>query len=119
MLNSHQKDGFFPMAFQEINVIGGWFLAIRGPDTRGRSFCVGKNIREECSKGPSPCVPSPCVPENVVSVSYEIHIKISAYYSKVYDFTNGLRLRDWLAGQSFEVQYQFGLDVLKMFGVTK
>ena len=57
--------------------------------------------------------------ENVVSVSYEIHIKTSAYYSKVYDFTNGLRLRDWLAGQSFEVQYQFGLDVLIMFGVTK
>jgi len=35
------------------------------------------------------------------------------------DFLNGLSACDWLAGQSFEMQYQFGLSVLERFGVLQ
>ena len=82
--------------------------------------CQWHHIVEQCQINKSGFDPTSIHnEENVVSIPIEIHNKISAYYSSVFDFTNGMRLRDWLAGQSFEVQYQFGLDVLAMFGVTK
>jgi hypothetical protein len=44
-------------------------------------------------------------------------MKVTGYYnSKQFDFTNGLSVRKWLSGRSFEEQYNFGLQVLKMFG---
>ena len=47
-------------------------------------------------------------------------MRITGYYNtKSFDFTNGLSVRDWLAGQSYEEQYSFGLDVLKRFGVIE
>ncbi len=46
------------------------------------------------------------------------HAKITGYYKKIYGNT-GLSLRDWLVGQPFEIQYQVGTDVLKMFGVIQ
>jgi len=33
------------------------------------------------------------------------------YYSSIRDFTDGVTVRDWLTGQSFEAQRNFGLDV--------
>lgn len=55
---------------------------------------------------------------NIIAVDHETHLKISGYYNtKSFDFTNGLSVRDWLAGQSYEEQYEFGLNVLKMFEV--
>ena len=54
---------------------------------------------------------------NVIAVDAATHAKISGYYSSIKPFTGGLRVRDWLAGQSYETQYQFGIDVLKMYGV--
>ena len=56
---------------------------------------------------------------NIYAVSADIHVKITGYYGSVQNFTNGLKVRDWLAGQSFETQYKFGIDVLKTFGVIK
>jgi hypothetical protein len=51
-------------------------------------------------------------------VDAKTHFKISGYYhSKVPAISGDLLIRDWLAGQSFEEQYQFGLNVLKSFGV--
>lgn len=52
---------------------------------------------------------------NIVSISRTTHRAISGYYSSIQPFTNGLTVRNWLAGQSFSFQYQFGLDVIKMF----
>ena len=52
---------------------------------------------------------------NIVSISADVHRLISGYYSSIQAFTGGLTVRSWLAGQSFEQQYQFGLDVIKMF----
>jgi hypothetical protein len=34
------------------------------------------------------------------------------YYSSIRPFTNGQTVRDWLTGQSFGDQYEFGMDVL-------
>lgn len=45
-----------------------------------------------------------------------IHRKITGFYNSKPRFTNGLRVRDWLKTQTYEEQYQFGLETLKKFG---
>ena len=45
-----------------------------------------------------------------------IHEKISAHYSRKFEWTNGLKLRDWLAKKSFEEQFEYGVDIIKQFG---
>ena len=52
---------------------------------------------------------------NIMAVSKSTHRAISGYYSSIQPFTNGMIVRNWLAGQSFSAQYQFGLDVIKLF----
>jgi hypothetical protein len=56
--------------------------------------------------------------DNLIAVNKTIHGQISGYYNtKNFDFTGGVSVRNWLAGQSFEKQYEFGTNVLKQFGV--
>ena len=58
--------------------------------------------------------------KNLFAINKDIHSKISGYYNtKAFPFTNGLSVRNWLATteKSFEYQYQFGLDVMKKYGV--
>ena len=55
---------------------------------------------------------------NVVPISKEIHEKISSYYSSIQNFTNGLTVRNWLNSKSFIEQYEFGIKVLEMFGIS-
>jgi hypothetical protein len=45
-----------------------------------------------------------------------IHSEISRYYSSKQDFTNGKRVRDWLADKTFEEQFEFGKSYLENFG---
>ena len=52
---------------------------------------------------------------NIISISKTTHRAISGYYSSIQPFTNGMVVRDWLATQSFSEQYEFGLNVIKMF----
>ncbi len=52
---------------------------------------------------------------NIMSISKTTHRAISGYYSSVQPFTNGMIVRNWLAGQSFNAQYEFGINVIKMF----
>ena len=49
---------------------------------------------------------------NKADVAYSLHRKVSGYYSSKQSFTNGLRVRDWLAGQSFVEQWEFGMKIL-------
>jgi hypothetical protein len=56
---------------------------------------------------------------NIIAVDEKINKQINGYYSSKRDFAEGKTVRDWLAGQSYETQYQFGLGVLKRFGVNK
>ena len=52
---------------------------------------------------------------NIISISKGTHRAISGYYSSIQPFTGGVTVRNWLAGQSFEAQYEFGLNVIQMF----
>lgn len=45
-----------------------------------------------------------------------IHSKISGYYSSKQSFTGGQTVRQWLNGQSYQQQYNFGVQKLKDFG---
>ncbi len=54
--------------------------------------------------------------DNVVPLPTTVHDAISAHYSTKQDFTDGLTVRDWLRGQPWEKQYQYGLDRIKEFG---
>jgi len=54
--------------------------------------------------------------DNVVAIPTPIHRQISGFYISKQPFTNGLTVRKWLDGQSFQFQRQFGLDILKRFG---
>ncbi len=57
---------------------------------------------------------------NMFAVDKSIHTKITGYYNTVrFEWTYGLSVRDWLAGQSFEFQFEFGLKVLRIFGVIE
>ncbi len=58
---------------------------------------------------------------NVISIPHgrgTVHAKISGYYSSIpaSNWTNGVTVRQWLSGQSFEKQFEFGMDVLKQYG---
>ncbi|MBN2894053.1 MAG: hypothetical protein JXL97_19440, partial [Bacteroidales bacterium] len=54
---------------------------------------------------------------NIVAIEKSVHAKISGYYNSIQEFTGGLKVRDWLAGQDFQAQYDFGIEILKMFGI--
>ena len=57
---------------------------------------------------------------NLIAIDKATHAKISGYYNtKSFDFTGGMSVRDWLAGQSYQTQYDFGMNVLNKFGVIK
>ncbi len=47
-----------------------------------------------------------------------IHNQISGYYSSIRPFTNGQTVRKWLSTQSYQAQYDFGIQTLKKFGWT-
>lgn len=58
---------------------------------------------------------------NIISIPNgkgTVHAKISGYYSSIpaSGFTNGLTVRQWLSGQSFEKQFEFGMDILSQYG---
>jgi RHS repeat-associated protein len=57
---------------------------------------------------------------NVIALDAATHAKISGYYNSIRPSISGnMRIRDWLAGQSYEFQYQFGMQVLRDFGGIK
>lgn len=51
--------------------------------------------------------------ENMVALPEEVHRAISGFYSSKREISEGQRVRDWLRGQPFEQQYQFGLEQIK------
>jgi hypothetical protein len=57
--------------------------------------------------------------DNLISLEAATHAKISGFYSSKQPFTNGSTVREWLSNQSLESQREFGLKVLRDFGVIK
>ena len=55
---------------------------------------------------------------NIVEVTPQQHYDITGHYNSIQDYTNGLRVRDWLAGKSFEFQYEYGIDIMNKLGIT-
>ena len=58
-------------------------------------------------------------PSNKVVLDYSVHRKISGFYSSKQPSITGsttMRVRDWLAGQSFEFQTKFGWDIIRKYG---
>ena len=54
--------------------------------------------------------------DNMIALPTEVHRKISGFYSSKPANLKGLRVRDWLNGQSYDKQYEYGLQVLKKYG---
>jgi hypothetical protein len=54
--------------------------------------------------------------DNMIALPTEVHRKISGFYSSKPANLNGLRVRDWPNGQSYDKQYEYGLQVLKRYG---
>jgi len=58
---------------------------------------------------------------NLVHLPIDVHRKVTGFYGSIpnpllHVDTGGLKFRDWLTGQSFEIQYEWGLKVIQMFG---
>jgi hypothetical protein len=51
-------------------------------------------------------------PFNLDPVPRGINQLKANYYSSIRPFTGGMTVRDWLTGQSFADQYEFGMDTL-------
>lgn len=45
-----------------------------------------------------------------------VHSAITQYYNSIQDFTGGKTVRQWLAGKTFEYQWQFGMDKIREYG---
>jgi len=93
------------------------FLKVYGPAGKGRAWhhIVEQNASNIRKFGPHDIHNT----ENLITLPHgakTIHAKISGYYSSKQPFTGGLRVRDWLNSQSYEAQYQFGIQALKRFG---
>jgi hypothetical protein len=55
--------------------------------------------------------------ENVIAVNEAPHTRISAFYSSIQRFSEGMTVRKWLSTQSYEAQRAFGLQALRDHGV--
>jgi len=51
-------------------------------------------------------------PFNLNPVGAEINQLKANYYSSIRPYTGGRTVRDWLTGQSFEDQYEFGMEIV-------
>ncbi len=55
--------------------------------------------------------------ENMINIDAKVHAKISGLYNSKQAYSEGLRVREWLAKQPFDKQREFGLKVLREYGV--
>ena len=46
------------------------------------------------------------------SVNTNHHPKITDHYNLIREHTGGLRVRDWLAGKSFDEQHKYGINYM-------
>ncbi|RKI19103.1 hypothetical protein D7Y15_05640 [Corallococcus sp. AB030] len=54
--------------------------------------------------------------ENVIAVDVRVHERLSAYYSSKQPFAGRVTVREWLRGQSYAQQREFGLQMLRKYG---
>lgn len=51
--------------------------------------------------------------ENIVAIPTDVHERLNAFYASKKRFSDPNRVREWLRGQSYEEQYEFGMRQLK------
>jgi RHS repeat-associated protein len=56
---------------------------------------------------------------NIYAVKDSVHSNISRFYSSKQDITDNMVFRDWLTGQSFEEQHQWGVIIFEHFNGGK
>ncbi|WP_215831496.1 hemagglutinin repeat-containing protein [Pelorhabdus rhamnosifermentans] len=59
--------------------------------------------------------------ENIIALQSgkdSVHSAISGFYSSKPYWTGGLTVRDWLATKSFEEQFDYGMNILKNYGIV-
>ena len=59
--------------------------------------------------------------DNIINISADVHAKISGHYkTTTFKKTQGKSVRDWLAEtKTFEEQYEYGIQILKEYGVLQ
>ena len=57
--------------------------------------------------------------DNLVNLDRATHARMSGYFNSKQSFTGGKTVRDWLSGQSFQAQRDFGVKVMRDFGVDR
>ena len=50
--------------------------------------------------------------DDMIAIDKNIHAKVSGYFSPKQPGTNGLIVRDWLAGKDYDTQYSYGISIL-------
>jgi len=55
---------------------------------------------------------------NLIAIDKATHVKITGYFNSSPKYANGMRVRDWLAGKSFQEQFDYGLQILRRFGTV-
>ncbi|MDH5642184.1 MAG: hypothetical protein OEY28_12925 [Nitrospira sp.] len=55
--------------------------------------------------------------DNVISLPTATHQKINGHYASKPAFAMGKTVRDWLAPQSFDKQYEYGMGILRDNGI--
>jgi RHS repeat-associated protein len=95
----------------------GAFKAARGAAGAGREWhhIVGQTTNNVGRFGVEAVHSS----DNLISLDVATHRKISGFYSSKQAFTNGKTVREWLGSQSWDAQREFGLNVLRRFGVIE
>ena len=56
--------------------------------------------------------------DNLVYLHPDKHIEINRHYALAHPWTGKQNLRQWLTDKSFDDQFEYGLKVLKKFGVS-
>ena len=54
---------------------------------------------------------------NIIALDSTTHGKVSGHFNSYVEGTT-TRVRDWLAGQSLDVQFEYGVNILRSFGVV-
>jgi hypothetical protein len=57
--------------------------------------------------------------DNLIALDAATHARISGFYNSKRGVGGGKTVREWLSSQSFEAQREFGIQVLRDFGVLR
>lgn len=71
---------------------------------------IVEQVQEEVSEFSSNAINSTA---NVVPTPAAVHAEISAFYSTAQTWLDGETVRDWMSTQTFDVQWQEGLEIWK------